>query len=112
VALYELKLNKGLVTYLRRCEQEDVEALSDPPGDRLCRPWAVKRKLSEADIQTIVAEFLAGTPRHVLAARYSVRLGGLKSLLRRRGRYDDGGGAGKPAGRAARRLGEGPFAGG
>jgi len=89
VALSELKLNSRLVTYLRRCEAGSAEAeiraeVASPLGRRY-QPWAIERRLSKADVQTIIAEFLSGTPKHELARRYSVSLSGLKSLLRRRG---------------------------
>jgi hypothetical protein len=94
VALSELKLNSQLVTYLRRCEAGSVEAevraeVPSPLG-RQHQPWAIERRLSKADIQTIIAEFLAGTPKHELARRYSVSLSGLKNLLRRHGIRRDG----------------------
>lgn len=89
VALSELKLNSSLVTYLRRCEESEPgrsasEAVESPSGLSY-RPWSIERRLSEADVQTIITDFLAGTPQHVLADRYSVSLSGLKSLLRQRG---------------------------
>lgn len=88
VALSDLKLNSRLVTYLRRCEQEGVEesvgsVRSSDTQQYL--PWPIERRLSETDIQTIISDFMTGTPKHVLAARYPVSLSGLKSLLRRRG---------------------------
>jgi hypothetical protein len=94
VALSELKLNSQLVTYLRRCEAGSVEADVGAEATSLLgrqhQPWAIERRLSKADIQTIVAEFLAGIPKHELARRYSVSLSGLKNLLRRRGIRRDG----------------------
>jgi hypothetical protein len=94
VALSELKLNSQLVTYLRRCEAGSVEIgarveVASPFG-RQHQPWAIERRLSKADIQAIIAEFLSGTPKHELARRYSVSLSGLKNLLRRRGIRRDG----------------------
>lgn len=94
VALSELRLNSRLVTYLRRCEASSIEAdarveIASPLG-RQRQPWAIERRLSKADIQTIIAEFLAGTPKHELAHRYSISLSGLKSLLRRHGIRRDG----------------------
>jgi hypothetical protein len=94
VALSELKLNSRLVTYLRRCEEDSAEG--DVPAEVLSplshqyQPWAIERRLSGADIQTIITEFLAGTPKHELARRYSISLSGLKNLLRRRGIRRDG----------------------
>jgi hypothetical protein len=94
VALSELRLNSSLVTYLRRCEEgrvgADVHAEIGPPLGRQYRPWSLDRRFSEADIQTIIAEFLSGTPKHELARRYSVSLSGIKNLLRRRGIRRDG----------------------
>jgi hypothetical protein len=94
VALSELRLNSRLVTYLRRCEEGSVEAdvraeIVSPPG-RQHQPWSLDRRLSATDIQTIIAEFLSGTPKHELARKYSVSLSGLKNLLRRRGIRRDG----------------------
>jgi hypothetical protein len=62
-------------------EDDEPDLSTTAPVDR---PWQLKDRLSETDIQTIITEFRAGTPKHVLAARYSVSLSGLKSLLRRR----------------------------
>jgi hypothetical protein len=94
VALSDLKLNSRLVTYLRRCEAGSVEANvrteMEPSIDRQYQPWAIERRLSESDVQTIISEFMAGTPKHVLAVRYSVSLSALKELLRRRGIRRDG----------------------
>lgn len=88
VALSELKLNSQLVTYLRRCGEGAVEAAVraeiEPPTGRQYQPWAIERRLGESDVQTIISEFMAGTPKHVLAGRYSVSLSALKNLLRRR----------------------------
>ena len=94
VALSELRLNSRLVTYLRQCEAGSAEVdarveIASPLG-RQYQPWAIERRLSKAEIQTIIAEFLAGTPKHELARRYSVSLSGLKNLLRRRGIRRDG----------------------
>lgn len=88
VALSELKLNSRLVTYLRQCEQDGVKCPVGPidtPVAPQYRPWSIDRRLDEATIQTIISEFMAGTPKHMLAVRYSVSLSGLKSMLRRRG---------------------------
>lgn len=88
MALSDLKLNSRLVTYLRRCELEGVtgaDGPTDTPVAPQYRPWSLERRLSETAIQAIIAEFMAGTPKHVLAARYLISLSGLKSLLRRRG---------------------------
>ncbi len=67
MALSELKLNSRLVTYLRRCEQQGTEGSAevsiDPPACRNYRLWSIEYRLSEADIQVITTEFMAGTPK-------------------------------------------------
>lgn len=93
VALSELRLNSSLVRYLRQYEGVDAAASALPAPEassQQYQPWSIERRLSEADIQTIIAEFLSGTPKHELARRYSVSLSGIKILLRRRGICRDG----------------------
>jgi hypothetical protein len=93
VALSELRLNSSLVRYLRQYEGVSASADTAPASEAMSQPyqpWSIERRLSEADIQTIIAEFLSGTPKHELARRYSVSLSGIKSLLRRRGIRRDG----------------------
>jgi hypothetical protein len=93
VALSELRLNSALVSYLRRHEgvstSADTVTASEATSQQY-QPWSLDRRFSEADIQTIIAEFLSGTPKHELARRYSVSLSGIKNLLRRRGIRRDG----------------------
>lgn len=89
VALSELRLNSSLVSYLRQYEGLDTSATLAATSQQY-QPWSLDRRLSEADIQTIISEFLSGTPKPELARRYSVSLTGLKNLLRRRGIRRDG----------------------
>lgn len=91
MALSELRLNSSLVRYLRQYEGMDASMLPTAEAtSQQYRPHAIDRRLSETDIQTIIAEFLSGTPKHELARRYSVSLSSIKSLLRRRGIRRDG----------------------
>jgi hypothetical protein len=84
-------LNSSLVRYLRQYEGLVASADTVPASEsQQYQPWSLDRRFSESDIQAIIAEFLAGTPKHVLARRYSVSLSGLKNLLRRRGIRRDG----------------------
>jgi hypothetical protein len=88
VALSELRLNSSLVNYLRQYEGLDTSASAVPVPEttpQQYQPWSLDRRFSEADIQTIISEFLSGTPKHELARRYSISLSGIKNLLRRRG---------------------------
>jgi hypothetical protein len=97
VALSGLKLNLSVLTYLRRWQErvQRGEPLPAPelPLQRPYRTWRVRDKLSDEDVQALIKEFSSGTPKHVLADRYSVSLGSVKRLLqqhniRRRSRYD------------------------
>jgi Mor family transcriptional regulator len=93
VALSELRLNSSLVRYLRQYEGVDASASALSASEATSQqyqPWSLDRRFSEADIQTIISEFLSGTPKHELARRYSVSLSGIKNLLRRRGIRRDG----------------------
>lgn len=72
-------------------EPDDYLAVPDPlpvPGGR---DWRLRDRLSDEDLQAIIAEFLAGTPKHVLAHRYSISLSSLKNILRDRGIRRGGG---------------------
>lgn len=87
MALSDLRLNKSLVRYLQQYDgitpAPDTSSTSEPTQQY--QPWSLDRRLSEADINTIIAEFLSGTSKQELARRHSVSLSALKNLLRRRG---------------------------
>ncbi|MGD0560564.1 MAG: hypothetical protein ABSA93_37050 [Streptosporangiaceae bacterium] len=79
--------------YLRQYEGLDPSAdtlQASESTSQQYQPWSIERRLSEADIQTIISEFLSGTSKPELARRYSVSLTALKDLLRRRGIRRDG----------------------
>lgn len=57
----------------------------DPPASPGGTDWRLSDRLSNEDVETIIKDFLSGTPKHVLAARYGISLGSVKNLLRRRG---------------------------
>ena len=91
MALSELRLNSSLVRYLQRYDSDsEPPDISPTSSAHQYQPWSLDRRFSEMDIQTIITEFLSGTPKHELARRYSVSLSGIKSLLRRRGIRRDG----------------------
>jgi hypothetical protein len=71
-------------------EPDDYLAAPDPPASPGGTDWRLSDRLSDKDVQAIINEFLAGTPKRVLAARYGVCLGSIKNLLRRRGIRRDG----------------------
>jgi hypothetical protein len=70
MALSDLRLNSSLVRYLRQYEGVDTSADMLPATEtspQQYQPWSLDRRFSEADIQTIISEFLSGTPKHELA---------------------------------------------
>jgi hypothetical protein len=48
-------------------------------------PGARRNRLTEGDIERLIAEFLAGTPKRVLSGRYAVSLSTVKNILRKHG---------------------------
>jgi hypothetical protein len=52
---------------------------------RVSGPWRVRDRLTDADLQCLIGEFLAGTPKRVLAERYAISLGTVKNILRKHG---------------------------
>lgn len=51
------------------------------PGERL----RVCDRLTDGDIETLIADFLAGTFKRVLAERYRIGLSSVKRILRKHG---------------------------
>ena len=66
-------------------EPDNYLTAPDPPASPGGTDWRLSDRLSSEDVETIIKEFLSGTPKHVLAARYGISLGSVKNLLRRRG---------------------------
>lgn len=52
---------------------------------RVSGTWRVRDRLTDADVQCLIGEFLAGTPKRVLADRYAVSFSTVKNILRRHG---------------------------
>lgn len=79
-----------LLTDLRRLvttlstpdDTHDNPGLPPHPSDR---PWRVRDRLSQTDIQNILDQFRGGIPTHVLADRYSISQSSVKTLLRKHG---------------------------
>lgn len=51
------------------------------PGERL----RVRDRLADSDIETLIADFLAGTSKRVLAERYAIGFSSVKRILRKHG---------------------------
>ena len=47
--------------------------------------WRVRDRLTDADVQALISEFLAGTSKRVLAERYVVSFSTVKNILRKHG---------------------------
>jgi hypothetical protein len=45
----------------------------------------VRERLTDADVQALIGEFLAGTSKRVLAERYVVSFSTVKNILRKHG---------------------------
>lgn len=94
VGVAGFKLNRELAHYLRELSPSATKPASPvplypPPTYRL----RVRDRLSEADIAELIHAFKAGTPKHVLTARYGIGVKSVQKLLReegvkRRSRYD------------------------
>jgi hypothetical protein len=54
-------------------------------GARAPRTWRVRDRLTDADVQALIGEFLSGTPKRVLAEHYAISIGTVKNILRKHG---------------------------
>lgn len=52
---------------------------------RPVKPWRVRDRLTDDEVQALCADFLAGTSKRELAERYGISFGGVKHFLRRHG---------------------------
>lgn len=83
-------LDELTATWLQLQREQDGTATPDPPGtytsacrNQRTRPLTVR--LSPAEIDQLVVDYLAGTTARELAARHQVSLTALKRLLQARG---------------------------
>jgi len=67
----------------RRRPESDSDTLT--VGGRVPDAWRVRDRLTEADVQSLISEFLTGTPKRVLAERYVVSFSTVKRILRKQG---------------------------
>jgi hypothetical protein len=67
----------------RRGPETDSDALT--VSGRVPDAWRVRDRLTEADVQSLISEFLTGTPKRVLAERYVVSFSTVKRILRKHG---------------------------
>jgi DNA invertase Pin-like site-specific DNA recombinase len=67
-----------------RCEHDrepSEAAWGRTPGERL----RVRDRLTDGDIETLIADFLAGTSKRALAERYEIGMSSVKRILRKHG---------------------------
>lgn len=65
--------------------QQEPDRHAAATASRVSRTWRVRDRLMDGDIEQIIAEFLAGTPKRVLAERYAVSFSTVKNILRQHG---------------------------
>ena len=70
---------------ITRTDNQDHELPSSSAAGRTPRVWRVRDRLGDAAIDQLIAEFLAGTPKRVLAERYAVSFSTVKNILRQHG---------------------------
>lgn len=58
----------------------DVAASGRVPGT-----WRVRERLTDEDVQALIGEFLAGTPKRLLAEQYAISVSTVKNILRKHG---------------------------
>lgn len=63
--------------------RDDRDDLTVPT--RSVQKRRVRDRLTDADIERLIAEFLAGTSKRELAERYAISFSAVKALLRRHG---------------------------
>ena len=71
----------------RTCQRDQHEADDNTVALRGRIPVAgrVRDRLTDGDVQALIGDFQAGTPKRVLADRYVVSLSTVKNILRQHG---------------------------
>ena len=73
------------VLNIARTDNQDQELSTSSVDGRAPRMWRVRDRLAAGDIEQLIAEFLAGTSKRVLAERYAVSFSTVKNILRQHG---------------------------
>lgn len=80
-----------LIRLREACQQAGEQDFHEvQPADltvpaRPVQTWRVRDRLTDEEVQTLFADFLAGTSKRELAERYGISFGAVKDLLRRHG---------------------------
>jgi DNA invertase Pin-like site-specific DNA recombinase len=70
-------------TRLRGGEDPDSHTITF--SGRVSGVWRVRDRLTDDDVLTLIADFLAGTSKRELAERYAVSFSTVKNILRKHG---------------------------
>jgi DNA-directed RNA polymerase specialized sigma24 family protein len=78
-----------LARAVRRLERAVPDDGQDEPcsvrsSGRVGRVWALSERLSDEQVQAMVAKFKAGTPKQQLADEFGISLSSVKRILRKR----------------------------
>ncbi len=81
-------LQERLAEVCRKARERSDHDDEDPDmgvRGQTARVWRVRDRLTDDDVQLLMAEFLAGTSKRVLAGRYKLSLSTVKNILRKHG---------------------------
>ena len=73
------------VTQLRKAQAQPSELAFSVRSAKSLRQWRVGDRLSDADIELLLAAFTAGTSKKKLAEQYGISRGTVRRLVERRG---------------------------
>ena len=76
-------LQERLAQARSKVREQGEQETSDVTWGRV--PGAQRGRLTDADVQCLIGEFLSGSPKRVLAERYVVSLTTVKNILRKHG---------------------------
>ena len=65
--------------------EEEPDSGAPVVSGRVSGTWRVRDRLTDADVQSLIDEFLSGTPKRVLAERFAVSFSTVKNILRKHG---------------------------
>jgi FixJ family two-component response regulator len=73
------------VQRLRQAQSQGGKSTQSMRSTLSHRPWRVGDRLSEADLERVIAAFTAGTSKRKLAERYGISESSVKRLIRQHG---------------------------
>jgi DNA invertase Pin-like site-specific DNA recombinase len=70
---------------VRQRDAHEPDSHTNTLGGRVPGVWRVRDRLTDDDVLGLIAEFLAGTSKRVLADRYEISFSTVKRILRKHG---------------------------